>query len=131
MEESIKAWTEIESSEEKPWDKKKTKFRKDDVEGMLEITLANQFFINVENIKPRMQNQLRRMAAFSNPEFYKKQAMGFAVRGIPRIISCSTDIDHYICLPRGCGEKLIDTLKESDIIYNLDDKRQNGNDIDV
>lgn len=131
VEESIKEWTEIESSEEKPWDKKKTKFRKDDVEGMLEITLANQFFINVENIKPRMQNQLRRMAAFSNPEFYKKQAMGFAVRGIPRIISCSTDIDHYICLPRGCGEKLIGTLKESDITYNLDDKRQNGNAIDV
>ena len=78
-----------------------------------------------------MQNQLRRMAAFSNPEFYKKQAMGFAVRGIPRIISCSTDIDHYICLPRGCGEKLIGTLKESDITYDLDDKRQNGNAIDV
>ena len=34
-------------------------------------------------------------------------------------------------MPRGCGEKLIDTLKESDIIYNLDDKRQNGNAIDV
>lgn len=131
----IKDASEVKSGKKKnmskPWEKKKRKFEQSDVDGVLEITLANQIFIDVDNVKVRMQNQIRRLAAFSNPEFYKKQAMGFSMRGTPRIISCSSDVDGYICIPRGCKEQFIRLLKESGIKYNLQDCRQVGKCIDV
>jgi hypothetical protein len=40
---------------------------------------SNSTFIDIENVKPRMQNQIRTLDAFSNPEFYKIQAMGFTI----------------------------------------------------
>lgn len=151
VEEKIKAWNhsalnflagdlggERENSAEdgekeksKPWEKKEKRFDIADVDGMLEITKANQIFVNNTNLKPRMQNQLRRLAAYSNPQYYKNQAMGFSVRGIPRIISCSSDIDHYICLPRGCEEALVHMAEQSGIAYTIQDCRQGGRVINV
>lgn len=83
----------------KPWEKRKIKFDSSDVEGNLKIVLANQIFIEKENVKSRMQNQIRRMAAYSNPEFYKNQAMGFSTQGMTRIVYCGSDTADYICIP--------------------------------
>lgn len=68
----------------KPWEKKRKNFELTDVDGVLDITLANQIYIDTGNVKPRLQNQIRRLAAFSNPEYYKNQAMGFGTRGTAR-----------------------------------------------
>ena len=124
--------TEVgENEKSKPWEKKKHKFETSDIEGILLITIANEIYIDIENVKPRLQNQIRRLAAFSNPEFYKKQAMGFSTRGLPRIISCSHDIDNYVCIPRGCEEKLVEMLTDSNVTFNKDDCRQIGRRISV
>ena len=53
-----------------------------------------------------MQNALRRMAAYSNPQYYKNLAMGFSTRDNPRIVACSEDFDDHICISRGLQEKL-------------------------
>lgn len=84
-----------ENEESRPWEKKKQRFELSDVNGVLNMTLANQIYIDIENVKPRLQNQIRRLAAFSNPEFYKNQAMGFSTQGTVRIISCSQDVIIY------------------------------------
>ncbi len=115
----------------KPWEKKKRNFKLDDVDGTLDITMANQIFIDTSNVSPRLLNQIRRLAAFSNPEYYKNQAMGFGTRGTARIISCSRDIDQYLCIPRGCEEKLVEKLDESGIVYKKIDRRQEGTKIAV
>ena len=116
----------------KPWDKKKPSLLyKDDIQGYVEITLANQIYIKNHNIKPRALNRIRRLAAFNNPEYYKTQAMGFSTKGIPRILQCFSDTSEYVCLPRGCEEKLLDLLRESAIKYKTTDCRQIGTDIDV
>jgi hypothetical protein len=78
-----------------------------------------------------MQNQIRRLAAFSNPEFYKNQAMGFSTKGVPRIIQCCSDTDDYVCLPRGLKDKLISLLDESGITYEVNDKKQVGYAVNV
>lgn len=117
--------------EEKPWEKKKKNFYIEDVNGEMHITLANQIYIETYNLKPRLQNQIRRMAAFSNPEFYKNQAMGFSIQGIPRIISCGQDIDGHVCIPRGCKETLIQKLNDSGIKYHIEDERISGNSLEV
>lgn len=82
-------------------------------------------------MKPRLQNQIRRLAAYSNPEFYKNHAMGFGTQKIPRIVSCSRDQEGYICIPRGCEEKLLERLKEASVKFIREDERQAGKKIKV
>ena len=48
----------------------------DDVDGKIDITLSNGIYVDCLNLKPRIQNRIRRMAAFSNPVFYKNQKIG-------------------------------------------------------
>ncbi|MDD3705692.1 MAG: DEAD/DEAH box helicase family protein [Clostridiaceae bacterium] len=150
MEEKINDWTsdgifgvladdmsgekkeQSEKDEEKPWEKKKKLIiPKEDVDGTVDITLANQIYIKNHNIKARALNRFRRLAAFSNPEFYKKLAMGFSTSGVPRIIHCGSDTDDYVCLPRGLKDKLISLLDESGITYKVNDKKQTGYTINV
>ena len=87
IEDKIKEWVEgshniiadckdiFENDSEKPWEKTKH-FQKEDVDGIMRITLSDGIYVDAVNLRPRIQNQIRRMAAFSNPVFYKNQAMG-------------------------------------------------------
>ncbi len=88
IEDKIKEWAKgdtcaagckdiFDSGSEKPWDKTQY-FQKADVDGSLHITLSNGIYVDTGNIQPRIQNQIRRMAAFRNPVFYKNQAMGLS-----------------------------------------------------
>ena len=89
---------------EKPWEKRKNvKVQKEYVDGTLNIVIANRVFIKKQNVKARMLNQFQRLAAFSNPEFYKKQAMGFSIQS-------GSDTENYVCLPRGCKDRLLELL---------------------
>lgn len=60
----------------KPWKKKKLQFYSEDVSGQVHLVLANGIYVEKENLQPRLQNTLRRMAAYSNPQYYKNHAMG-------------------------------------------------------
>ena len=84
--------TEDMEEAEKPWKKSPTLFRAEDAAQPPSITLANGIYIATTGLKPRLQNALRRLAAYSNPEFYKKKALGFSTRNIPRIVFCGEDV---------------------------------------
>jgi hypothetical protein len=43
-------------------------------------------------------NQVKRLAAFQNPEFYKKQAMRLPIALTPRVISCAEDHPQHVGL---------------------------------
>ena len=120
-----------DEKETKPWKKGKIAFRKEDVSATVEIVIADKVYISTKSMKPRMQNALRRMAAFSNPDFYKKSAMGLSTKGIPRIIFCGYDEDGYICIPRALLESIVDRFQEADIPITLTDHRTVGNALDV
>ena len=84
LEEKIKEWTNPignivadadESDREKPWNRMQH-FNKNDVDGKLHITLSNGIYVDNTNLKASIQNKIRRMAAISNPIFYKNQAIG-------------------------------------------------------
>ena len=84
LEEKIREWSalkedfetsENEENREKPWNKIR-KFIKTDVDGKLSITLSNGIYIDNTNLKVSIQNKIRRMAAISNPVYYKNQAIG-------------------------------------------------------
>lgn len=123
--------TEDMEDAEKPWKKSPQAFHVEDARRSLSITLANGIYIDTADSKPRLQNALRRLAAYSNPEFYKKKALGFSTRNIPRIVFCGEDIGSYIHLPRGCAEKLTTQLDSAGIAYTVSDERQAGGKIRV
>lgn len=118
------------SDNEKPWDKKRH-FQKEDVEGILHITLSNGVYVNTENLRPRIQNQIRRMAAFSNPVFYKNQAMGLSNFENYRYIYLGCDEGGFIKVPRGILEGISEECEKVGIEYEIDDRRSKGHSIRV
>ena len=119
------------NNEIKPWDKAKHPLHKEDVSAIVEIVVADMVYIGTKGMKPRMQNALRRMAAFSNPDFYKKAAMGLSTKGIPRIVFCGYDDSGYICVPRALLDSMIERFNEADIPFSFTDNRCAGTPLDV
>ena len=110
----------------KPWKKGNQALHKEDVSTTVEIVIADKVYISTESMKPRMQNALRRIAAFSNPDFYKKAAMGLSTKGIPRIVFCGYDDAGYICIPRALFDSVINRFNDADISFTLKDNRCTG-----
>ncbi|MDR3710715.1 MAG: DEAD/DEAH box helicase family protein [Capsulimonadaceae bacterium] len=97
----------------------------------IEIVLANQVFIPKADIPPQLLNELIRIAAFQNPEFYKAQAMRFSTFDKPRIVACAENFAKHIALPRGCLDDAMDLLKSLGIAVEIVDERCAGTTIDA
>ena len=106
-------------------------FKNDDVTGTIKIILSDGIYIDKRNLKPRLQNAIRRLSAYSNPKFFQNLALGFSTRETPRIVYDGYDEGNYIVLPRGCFEELKNHLSDAEIPYEIVDKRQAGRLIDV
>lgn len=113
------------NDETKPWDRK-TEFDRADVDGALHVVLSNQIYICTENLKPRIQNQIRRLAAFLNPTFFKNNAIGLSNYAQSRFIYLGEDDNGYICIPRGLLDKLEEQCRKSNIEIQMEDKRCAG-----
>lgn len=130
--EKISAWARpalMQPSNTTPWQPTPSAapaFSQADATGPLAITLADKLYIDSTNLHPRLQNQLRALAAFPNPDYFKKLGLGFSTYDTPRIISCGEDIGKYICLPRGLRSELIKNLSAAHIPYGLTDERNPG-----
>ena len=114
----------------KPW-KKTEILHPEDVHGKLRITLSNLVYVDGINLMPRIRNQIRRLAAFSNPIFYKNQAMNLSNFSQSRFLYLGEEEDGYIGLPRGLREKLETGIQQAGIPYALTDERQKGRHIQV
>jgi hypothetical protein len=71
-------------------------------------------------------NQLKRLAAFQNPEFYKKQGMRLSTALTPRVIACAEDLEHHVALPRGCLPAAEAALGEHGSTLDVQDERDSG-----
>ncbi len=106
-------------------------FKTEDATGSVKIILADGIYVDKRNLKPRLQNAIRRLAAYSNPQFFQNLALGFSTRETPRIVYNGYDEGGFIILPRGCFEELKSHLADAEIPYDIVDKRQMGRQIDV
>jgi hypothetical protein len=95
------------------------------------LVFGNEIFIAKEALSPGLRNQLIRLAAFQNPEFYKAQAMRLPTFGKPRIIAAAEDHGGYIGLPRGCMDDVRRLLADLKIKASIRDERHAGKPIDV
>ena len=114
----------------KPW-KKKQAFNKSDVVGKMHIVLGDGIYVDTLNLMPRIQNQIRSLAAFDNPIFYKNRRLGYSNYYNFSTIYMGKDIDGYIRIPRGLREQLINNCKEAGIEYDISDHREKGRPIRV
>ena len=83
----------------KPW-KKRDSFSAGDVTGKLHIVLGDGVYIDTLNLTPKIQNQIRSMAAFDNPLYYKNKRMGYSNYYNFSAVYMGKDENGYICIPR-------------------------------
>jgi superfamily II DNA or RNA helicase len=123
-------WSPIDEGDE-PWTRPPSGKRRFNVDIKLlpsEIyaVLSNRIFIKIKGIPSALVNQLRYLAAFHNPEFYKRQKNRYSTHATPRIICCAEMDTGWLSLPRGCLEDIKTTLGDYGIKLTLDDKRLPG-----
>tara|TARA_R110001599_G_scaffold353781_1_gene597592 strand:- start:43 stop:2361 length:2319 start_codon:yes stop_codon:yes gene_type:complete len=92
----------------------------------IEVTLANRIYLPIETLPQALLARMKRLASFSNPVFFKTQALRFSTHGIPRFISLSQVEQGYLSLPRGCMDDVLALLAEHSIDVAVDDKRMTG-----
>ena len=90
------------------------------------MVLGDGIYVDTLNLMPRLQNQIRSMAAFDNPEFYKNKRLGYSNYSNFSAVYMGRDVEGYICLPRGLRESLIDRCVQASIEYELEDAREKG-----
>ncbi len=117
-------------SRPKPW-KKKDGFVKSDVVGKMHIILGDGIYVDTLNLMPRLQNQVRSMAAFDNPVFYKNKRLGYSNYYNFSAVYMGKDTEGYICIPRSLYDNLIASCKEAGIEYEVTDHREKGRPIRV
>ena len=112
----------------KPWEKG-LPLPKSTISGCpdaVELTLANRIYLPIAPLPQALLARLKRLASFSNPVFFKTQALRFSTHGIPRFISLSQIEQGYLSMPRGCMDDVLALLVEQSISTEIDDKRMTG-----
>lgn len=120
------------SDERKPWIPPAVQtISSKDIYTKVDITRSDKLYIPIKAVSAKVLNHLKRIAAFKNPEFYRKQAMRLSTYSIPRIISCFEFTDNYLLMPRGCEDAIISFFKANYVDYTLTDKTNHGQMISV
>ncbi|KPJ98858.1 MAG: hypothetical protein AMK71_10720 [Nitrospira bacterium SG8_35_4] len=97
----------------------------------ISVVLANRIYIDKDGLPAQLLTKIKWLAAFQNPEFYKKQRMRLSTALTPRVICCAQEIQKYYTIPRGCLDDLKSLLSDNDISIDVRDKRFDGNTIEL
>ena len=93
--------------------------------------LAQRLFLEKNVLPSPLLNQIKRLAAFQNPEFYKRQSMRLSTAMTPRVIACAEDLPKHVALPRGCVLELGEMLRLQGVVLDLTDERTSGTPLDL
>lgn len=102
-----------------------------DFPSTLPITQADMLYIPEKSLSPAAQLEIRGLATFANPEFFRAQSMHQSVFGKPRLIDLSELRDGCVAIPRGCKERLTRLLDEAGVRVNFSDERKSSKSISV
>ena len=125
-----------EEDAQDPWTVPPSRKRKENrIQGPLpdsvQIVRANLIYIEKKDLPAAMLNQLLRLAAFQNPEFYKAQAMRLSTYDKPRVVACGQDFAQHVAIPRGCLAEALSLLEAYKIRPIVRDERSTGKVIEV
>lgn len=130
----VGVWDE-EIGEDRPWEKRQVDFEEEQVDILLpskvHIILTNMIYIEKNGLSAPVINQIKRLASFQNPDFYKTQAMRLPTYGKPRVIGCAEDFPNHIALPRGCFQLVSNLFGKYGVELSITDERNKGINVDV
>lgn len=92
---------------------------------------SNRHYIPKSGLPSSAIHALIKIASFSNPDFYKAQAMRLSTYGKPRVISCTEDMGNYVVLPRGCLQDVLSFFEHNQVKASLEDQRSSGTSIEA
>ncbi len=101
------------------------------VPSKVRVVESQQLFVEKAGLPAVLLTAIARLAAFQNPEFYKRQSLRLSTALAPRVISCVENLPDYLALPRGCLPDLGTLLDANGITLDLEDKRECGNTLNV
>ena len=96
----------------------------------VKAVLSQRLFVEKEGLLSPVINQLKRIAAFQNPEFYKKQNLRLSTALTPRVVACALEHEHHFSVPRGCVDEVSELLEEHASTLDIDDERSEGEPVD-
>ncbi len=95
------------------------------------VVVAGRLYVEKDGDSSPLLNAIKRLAAFQNPEFYKRQSMRLSTALTPRVIGCAEDLTKFVAIPRGCRESLEDLCASVGIELEVRDERTAGARLDV
>lgn len=123
-------FTSEDNGTDAPWDKN-SEIEAGSVKGVVRIVLADRIYIDSSGMSNKTKRQLRRMAAFSNKQYFQNQAMDMPNYDESRFIYLGSDEGKYIVLPRGLREEILKKFDNAGISYKIEDKRTKGRELNI
>lgn len=122
--------TSEDNGTDAPWDKN-SEIEAGSVKGVVRIVLADRIYIDSSGMSNKTKRQLRRMATFSNKQYFQNQAMDMPNYDESRFIYLGSDEGKYIVLPRGLREEILKKFDNAGISYKIEDKRTKGQELNI
>ena len=123
-------FTSEDNGTDAPWDKN-SEIEAGGVKGVVRIVLADRIYIDSSGMSNKTKRQLRRMATFSNKQYFQNQAMDMPNYDESRFIYLGSDEGKYIVLPRGLREDILKKFDNAGISYKIEDKRTQGRELNI
>lgn len=120
-----------DDAEAEPWRRQSARRRRrrvipEPLPEQVRAVLAQRLFVEKAGLPSVLLNEIKRLGAFQNPEFYKRQALRLSTALTPRVIACAEEYPRHIALPRGCHDDLSALLGEHRIELAAEDERELG-----
>jgi superfamily II DNA or RNA helicase len=93
------------------------------VKGAVAVRVGSQILIPLDGLFPRLVAKLKRLAAFPNPEFYKRNRMRLPTYLHPRIVFSGEMRRNELILPRGVLEQAVQLLEDAGARVSVQDER--------
>ena len=95
------------------------------------LVVSNLIYIEKVGLPSSLLNKIKRLAAFQNPESYKKQKLRLSTALTPRIICCAEEFPKHLGIPLGLMDELHALLTKVGIKPEVDDESFSGTKLKV
>jgi superfamily II DNA or RNA helicase len=95
------------------------------------LVVSNLIYVEKIGLPSSLLNKIKRLAAFQNPEFYKKQKLRLSTALTPRIVCCAEEFPKHLGIPLGLLDELNALLEKVGIRPEIADKSFSGTELKV
>ncbi len=97
----------------------------------LTLIINSRLSVPTKDVPAHIQYGVAHLAAFPNPEFFRRQRLHFSTWNTPRILSLADELDGRLALPRALADEAIAFLEQQGFEAAVEDQRTNGTSVKV